>query len=377
MVDGLDTLCEIIERHREEAEDLARLAPEVREAAGRAGLWVLAAPKEVGGLELPVPDQLAVFERVGAADPTVGWHALNTAATGLAAAWLPEADRREVFEQPDRPCGLSYVATAATLTAAEGGTFLLDGSWPFMTGCADARWCTVIARLEGLHEEGAVPTRRVVVRAADLEVDLTWDAASGMRGTGSHAIRACHVVVPASRVVDPAVPPLLDRTLFRWPSSSAIWGGAAALSVGVLRSAVAGAIELSARKVSRVDGHAHAGEPRVQQALTDATAAADALSFGLGHLARQMWTCYERGDRPPAELRARWWSLVFYTFDLVSEHVSRLYTTSSSAAYATRNRLDRALRDAHAISVAFESFQSLRRAAGLALLCQDPAHPLF
>ena len=113
-----DDLCATIGGHREQAEDTARLAPEVLKAAGDVGLWRLCAPLDVNGLEMPIPEQLAIYEKIGAADPTVGWHGLNTSATGLAAAWLPEPDRRDVFMVGDRPCGLGFSPSAATVTPA-------------------------------------------------------------------------------------------------------------------------------------------------------------------------------------------------------------------------------------------------------------------
>ena len=58
----LDELCSLIAEHRDAAEDTAKLDPAVVEAAGKAGLWVAGAPKEVGGLELGLAELLALCE---------------------------------------------------------------------------------------------------------------------------------------------------------------------------------------------------------------------------------------------------------------------------------------------------------------------------
>ncbi|MGD9750079.1 MAG: hypothetical protein AB7W59_03690 [Acidimicrobiia bacterium] len=50
---------------------------------------------------------------------------------------------------------------------------------------------------------------------------------------------------------------------------------------------------------------------------------------------------------------------------------------ATSSAYATHNHVDRALRDIHAISASFESFQALRRDAGRVLLGHRPTLPMF
>lgn len=112
-MDGLDELCAVIERNRWVAEDTARLAPEVREAAGEAGLWLLAAPEEVGGLELSLLEQATVLAAVAAADPTAAWHAVNSLGIGMVAAALDESVCREIFAPTDRPFGYSGIFTQA------------------------------------------------------------------------------------------------------------------------------------------------------------------------------------------------------------------------------------------------------------------------
>jgi hypothetical protein len=58
-------------------------------------------------------------------------------------------------------------------------------------------------------------------------------------------------------------------------------------------------------------------------------------------------------------------------------HRRRRRAASTSAAHASRNPAERALRDAHAVSAAFESFQELRGAAARHVMGVDPGHPLF
>ena len=92
-----------------------------------------------------------------------------------------------------------------------GDGYRIEGSWPFMTGAADARWATATVAITPPGAPSEVPPdiRRIVVPMASLEVHDTWAVASGMRGTGSHAVSAHDVYVPASRSVpltaEPAV----------------------------------------------------------------------------------------------------------------------------------------------------------------------------
>ena len=377
--DGIDELCTVVTEHRSEADVRARLAPEVLRACADAGLWVLCAPEEVGGLELSIADQMTIYEKLGAADPTVGWHAANTAATGVAVAWMPEADRNEIFANHDAPFGLGFTPADAIATPCDGG-YLVKGSWPFMTGSPDARYCTVAVQVLGANgEPPEVPVvRRAVLPMSEMTVEGNWSEASAMRGTGSNAVRTDGVVVPESRVVDTTgSTPLLDRTLYRFPLSSALWGCAAVMAIGTLRGALRDAVLLGGEKISRVGAGAHYDDARVQQTIADAQAFSDAWSLSLKTMAANLWSVYEQGAVPDPALRARWWATVFSTYDLARQHVSQLYAVSTSAAYATQSRVGRALNDLHAFSVAFESFQSLRREAGRVLLGHEANHPQF
>src|SRR5918992_1297664 len=89
----------LIREHLVAGEQQARLTNEVVTAVGQAGLFRLYAPREVGGLEVPPLVMLAVLEVVSAADPAVGWYVLNSAPACLAAAYLPEAARTELFAE--------------------------------------------------------------------------------------------------------------------------------------------------------------------------------------------------------------------------------------------------------------------------------------
>jgi alkylation response protein AidB-like acyl-CoA dehydrogenase len=379
MVENLDALCTIIERHRDEAEATARLAPAVREAAGAAGLWVLNAPKEVGGLELSLPEQLMVYERVGQADPTVGWHAANSTVAGLAAARLEEADRRLVFGRTDLPFGYAGAVTGGVRATPDADGFRINGTWPFMTGAADAAWAiTTVMVADEDGKPGQPPdVRRFVLPLAELTVHDNWRDASGMRGTGSQSVTAGNVFVPASRAIPISAPTRIDRPLFRVGDGVAFFAAPAAMAVGIVRAGLRGVIDVVSSKVSRFDGHAHYDDVRIQQTVADATAAAECLSAGLARVCGRYWDAIEDGDEPSAALRADLWSVLFATFDVARQQVSNLYTVGTSSTYATRNPVERALRDIHALNAAFDTFQSLRRAAGRSLLGHEANHPRF
>ena len=185
----LDELCSLIAEHRDVAEETAKLDPAVVEAAGKAGLWVGGAPKEVGGLELGLAELLALCERIGEADASVAWHIVNSGGAGHAAAFVPDSIRRQVFASTLHPFGFSGAVAAGIKVARDTGGFRLAGTWPFMTGVLDADWaCVTVVMPAEQGEDGQPPdVRRVFMPLGACEVHRTWDNATSMRGTGSHA----------------------------------------------------------------------------------------------------------------------------------------------------------------------------------------------
>jgi hypothetical protein len=82
LVDAARALRPTLLAHRDEAERLGHLHPKVVAAAGAAGMFRLTAPRRVGGLQLPLPAQHAVWEELARTDSTVAWCSWNCAPAG-------------------------------------------------------------------------------------------------------------------------------------------------------------------------------------------------------------------------------------------------------------------------------------------------------
>ncbi|MFN0027108.1 MAG: hypothetical protein ACKV2O_07990 [Acidimicrobiales bacterium] len=305
---------------------------------------------------------------------------MNSIVTGVIAAKLSEHARKPVFANVDAPYGFGGALTYSKGRPVDGG-WQLEGDWRFMTSSADARWCTIYTL--GVLRSDRPELLAMVLPMDELEVSDSWLDASSMRGSGSNAVRtpgSPGLFVPAERVVAQAQPPLVDRPLYRVDPLVVLWLPCAALVIGALRDAIDGMFELAGPKLGSVPGRPrHADSWRVQQAACDATAAADCLSAGLAAVVAELWSHAEAATKPPPQLRARWWSLLFHTLDDARRHVSDLFALSTSAVYATGNRVERCFRDIHAVATTFEQphVQAYRRASGLVLLGHEPDNPAF
>ena len=84
-----------------EIEQARRLPPDISAMLARAGLFRMATPKEIGGLELPPSDIFRAIETVREADASAGWCVMIGTTSGMTAAWLPPQIAQPIFGPPD------------------------------------------------------------------------------------------------------------------------------------------------------------------------------------------------------------------------------------------------------------------------------------
>lgn len=360
---------------RFEAETQAGMTDRVREALGEAGLFTMAAPTDCGALDVSVPELWRVAERVASFDASVAWILMNSTSIAYAANRLDEPTRLELFRDGEHPYGNALVPVGKAIEI-DGG-HRLSGRWPFVTGCDHARWHLVNAMVEQPDRDATPPQSRVfIIPADDASIERTWDQASSMRGTGSHAIQVEDVFVPSRFSFSWADAPQFDRTVNRLPRALVFLGQGAAVALGVFGSAIVGARELVGDSVSGAHGERHGDQPRFLQVMASAAARFNALQTGWHTTAEELWDAAVAGD-VPLVLSARGYGQAFDLLDSVRSEVSELYSVSTSAAYRTRNPVELALRDSHALSAVVGSFRTLQEDAARVATGAEPRHPAF
>jgi alkylation response protein AidB-like acyl-CoA dehydrogenase len=219
-----------------------------------------------------------------------------------------------------------------------------------------------------------------VPRLSEVTVSGNWVGASAVRGTGSNAVTADGLLVPPERVVSLLQSPRLDRPLFRVAFLIVQWMPGAAMVIGARRGAMRGCVELVVDKTSASpDRRPYIDLWRLQQALADTSATIESLSSGLRFVAADLWSAAMAGERPSLQVRARWRPMRFDILDTAQRTISDLYRSSGSAVYGTRNVVERATRDIHAIATTFEQpiAAAFREDGGRVLAGKDPQNPAF
>lgn len=366
------TLAGLIRAHRDFSEQNARAAPEVVDACRQAGLFVMAAPKEVGGLEATLAEQFEVQAIIAAADPGVAWCTMNSTACARAGAWIDPEYWPDVYDTPGT-FGFGLPPTG-TLTPTRGG-YMLSGAWPLMTGVLDARWAAVNARVDGADPPAM---RQAVIPTEALEVERIWDDAVAMRSSGSHRVSLPEpVFVPTGLIVDRALPARIDRPLYRHSTTASLSGAVTGVAVGLLESGIAAAAGELRDKVSRTTGLQAAGSAPVLELMADALVAASQLRLGAKAALDLAWEHLERDELPPVELRAVISGAPFHAIDVARDLISRLYARASSAAFFGGHPLERVLRDVHAVAYGIDTLRPTHHDVGRVSLGLDPMTPTF
>ena len=379
IIDTARDLQPLISQYLEEGERRARLAPEVVSAVGQAGLFRLFAPREVGGLEVSLPVALAAVEVVGAADPAVGWYMINSMRPSLATAHVPEAERAELFAEPDRNFGNSPLP-GGKATPVEGG-YLITGQWPLVTGCEDANWCglggMVMAGDGPRQVNGRPDIRYFFIPTADLDIEPTWQDSAAMRGTGSNAARVREVFVPEALAIGASTPLLIDRPVFRQPPSLLFFPIGVGIAFGALESALQRAVDDLGSKVSSFSGQSLRDQAPIQELIANSDAALRAARAGHVEAMGAVWKLAQTGEDVPLRLRAQVYASSYYAIDVIRDTISRLYSRGTRAAFQHGHPVERALRNLHAIGFGLEAGRMFQHSAGRVLMGGEPLSPVF
>jgi len=204
LVERAAALVPMLREQAAAAEKNRRVAPETCDALAEAGIFRMTAPKAFGGNEADFQTQCDVLAEVARGCPSTSWVATIYSAMSWLAATFPDEAQDEIFATRDPRISGVFSPTGTAVPKDDG--FIVNGRWPFNTGCDGAQWTV----LNALQPSG-LPTC-VIARSSDLKRLDDWYA-TGMAATGSNTIVAENVFVPRSRTM-----PLPEMLEARYPA---------------------------------------------------------------------------------------------------------------------------------------------------------------
>jgi alkylation response protein AidB-like acyl-CoA dehydrogenase len=343
---------------RENAEqiDAARELPKpVFHALADAGLYLMAVPRAVGGLEVDFPTYVQVIEELAKADASTAWTVSQGANWSTYSARMTREAAREIWIDTPRSVVSNTPAPTAKAVVVPGG-FRVTGRQPFSTGCKHASWVAAHAQViengEVRQRNGKPEVRYCLVPVAQVELLDTWHT-KGMRGTGTHTFEVRDVFVPEERTVFPHGAPLVSPgPRYKIPITLGFAAGDGMVALGLARSFINGFFEVAGSKAPRNLQGLLRDQSISQVAVGQAEAAVRSGRAFLMAAARDIWKEATSSDAPTVSLDARTNLRLAAThaIRLAAGIVDSLYTACGATVVFDGHPLHRLFHDMHVIT---------------------------
>ncbi|MFJ6892587.1 flavin-dependent monooxygenase [Streptomyces hokutonensis] len=336
-------------------EQERRVSAEVVSALTDAGVYRMNVPRRYGGYQSRLSTQVEVLGEIAAGCGSTGFMALIQAGCSYVAALFPDEAQDEIFTGPDVRVGGTLIPDAVAV-ATDGG-YLVNGTSGFATGCQNADWHLLTARVES--DGGPPEVLWTAVPMSDLEILDDWYV-SGLAGSGSNSVVARDVFVPAHRILP--VGQLLaggfpsktnaDDPFYRMPVLMLFCAWTAPNALGPARAALAEFTERIHRRGITYTFH----ERQYEAGVTHLQVAEAALKISCAELLTAEFVAriesaadndepYTQADR--ARIRAQ----SGYTTRLCKEAVDLMASASGASSLHRDVPVQRAVRDLHALSL--------------------------
>jgi alkylation response protein AidB-like acyl-CoA dehydrogenase len=207
LVERTAALVPMLRQHAAAAEKERRVPVETLAALDQAGVFRMMAPKRFGGDEASFETQCRVLAEIARGCPSTSWVATIYSAMAWTASVFPDRAQDEIFAGGVPRIAGVFSPTGTAVRKDDG--FIVNGRWPYNTGCHGAQWTLVVAL--AVQDGGDPVPHCILIPSRELTILDDWYA-SGMAGTGSNTVVAEGLFVPAHRAL-----PLPDMVEGRYP----------------------------------------------------------------------------------------------------------------------------------------------------------------
>ncbi len=344
-----------------------------------AGLFRVLQPERCGGWEMDFHTHLDVVEEIGKGCASTAWCVGVLHIHSWLVGMLSREAQDDIYESnPDAL--VAAVLSPAGTARFSNGRYVLEGFWPFGSGCEHSDWVILGARV--VDENGQEQDESCfAVPITDIAIKDDWQV-SGLRGTGSCSLTGRKISVPEHRHIsfrrarlgETPGGRIHDGSLYRAPLapplSLALCGPAVGLAEGAFRDfleSVPGRVNRHLRGARQLDS------PLLHQRVADARARIDTARELLHRAAEDLEQAAGRDGLMTMKDRARIRMDCAYSVRLCREAVEALFLVSGGSALAESNPLQRAWRDVYAICQhATLQFGTNTEIYGRSLLGLDP-----
>ncbi len=357
-LDQVEELRSAIVSAGDEAQKLRRLPDDLVTTLVRRGFFRFTLPESLGGEDASSMQTIEILETIAAIDASVAWNVmLGSEINAMAAGGMDPALASEVYlENPGViMCGGGGPGSAPPRAERqEDGGVRVWGQTTFISGCHNAHWCFMGAPLvrgdePELDAAGQPIFKLWFLHRDQWEILDTWDVA-GLRGSGSHDVRAEGAYVPPRFVnVDlMSLPARYDNPVFRIPVPLRLAYNKAAVALGVARGALEAFALLAQNKVPMLSASTLRDRPiaqyRMGECMADYRAVRSYVMNAMRAVEEELWA---GAPMPGAKTTQDARLACVHAANVCMRVVDVLHNTAGTSGMRMHSPLERKLRDAH------------------------------
>lgn len=333
-----------------ESESLRTMPPDLVQKAKSAGLFRLAMAQSLGGLELDPLAIVTTVEELSRADGSAGWTVLIGNSTAFF-AWLDPVTARTMLATTTDVVSTSMFAPMGR-ARRDGDEFVIDGRWPFNSGCVHAEWYQAgVMVMDGdrpaVRSDGRPDMRFAFMTRDQAAIIDTWHA-MGLRGTGSHDIEVRGLRLPIEQTASPMLDrPMQDGALWQFgffPLLAVLMTG---FPLGVARRALDELAMLAPTKRRGSSSGTVADDAHVQHEVGRAEATLQAARAFVADAFGKAWDVATTGDPLTHEQQARVALASQQAMQAAVAAVDLAFNLGGASAVYSGHPLERCFRDIH------------------------------
>jgi alkylation response protein AidB-like acyl-CoA dehydrogenase len=357
-LERVESLRETIVEGGDRAQQMRRLPDDLVKTLVDHGFFRFTLPEPLGGEDASSMQTIEILEAIAAIDASVAWNVmLGSEINAMAAGGMdPELAKEVYLDNPDViMCGGGGPgSTPPRAERQEDGGVRVWGQTTFISGCHNAHWCFMAAPLmkgdEPETDDSGRPRFKMWFLPRDQwQIIDTWDVA-GLRGSGSHDVRAEGAYVPP-RFVEVelmSLPAHYDNPVFRIPVPLRLAYNKAAVALGVAKGALEAFADLAQNKIPMLSSSTLANRPIAQYRMGEGMAEYRAARAYVMNTMQAVETELAAGAPIPGAQTTQDARLAcVHAANVCMRVVDSLHNAAGTSGMRMHSPLERKLRDAH------------------------------
>lgn len=345
IIQQIEAIRPLIREHSAEAEAQGRLSDDVVQAMRDRGLYHMAAPAKLGGLELSPLEIAEAIEHISAIDSAAGWALTNTTGCQVLVGHCPDDGIAELLGDQPLPI-ITGSINAPLQSTPRGDGYQVRGRGTFVSNFREADYILMMTTPEKVGDD-EVP-RIVLVPTSACRVIQEWNG-FGMRGTGSVSVEVGEIVIPANQTYlyrgGAPFSSHHQNDLYRFPVIAHCASTFAAVGLGVNRRALAAIKSLVTSKVAFGDQTPLVERESTHAILGEAEALYRSARHGIHGSTREMWQRVRSGPAITPEDKARSLLDAVQATRHCAASVQLIFDLAGSDTMQSPNEFERCLRD--------------------------------